>query len=397
MDETYNLERKQLAEEFEAAHGVFLEELRHMPTNNKEERRKFFDRYDRKENFDIELMEVYRHGAYYKIKARLEKSSESFHADSNMAVLGRKEIDTLVFVEARNEAIETYVGVNKKGDVYGFVACVGTLYKQRAGKASGENKLQSKGISDQGIPKRNLSRDFRLIKMAKRILEKSFYRISKEEALERAIKEVSCNYTKKEMELVRALFFPEKMVISMDVPLGTEDGNTGDTLGTRQADKEDYFESVLDRESGSSLLVAFCQKIEERWEIITSAKGLNEQEFFRAFFTQGILKELKLDKSEEPWKPYIEEPAGDEEFYQLLKPRGDFLYDKMFYKKYLWEAFVKEPGDFYSVYAWLLRKDFEFTDKVLADVMDKDKTVISKKKKDYLKWMKAIYDYYRNS
>lgn len=184
---------------------------------------------------------------------------------------------------------------------------------------------------------------------------------------------------------------------SMDMPLKTEDGDTGDTLGTRQEDKEDYFESVLDWEAGCSLLEAFCREIEERWEVITSAKGLREQEFFKAFFTHWILRELKLDKSEKPWKAYLEEPAGDEIFYQVLKPKGDFLYDRMFCKEYLWSAFIKRPEDFYGVYALLLRKDFEFIDKVLVEVMGKEKTVVSRKKKEYLKLMKDIYDYYRNS
>lgn len=398
MDEKYNLERKQLAAQFEAAHSAFLEELRHMPTDKKEERWIFFDRYDRKENFDIELMEVYRPGAYYKIKERLVKFSvESFHADSNLALPWINEIDPVVFMEVRKKAIEIYTGTNQKGESYGFVACVGILYRQKADEASAENRLQRKGISDQEIPKRNLSRVFRLVRKAERVWEKSSRKISKEEALEQAVKEVSCNYTKKDMELVRTLFFPGSIVVSMDMPLGTEDGDTGDTLGTRQEDKEDYFESVLDREAGCFLLEAFCRGIEERWEVITSAKGLREQEFFKAFFTHWILRELKLDKSEKPWKPYLEEPAGDETFYQVLKPKGDFLYNRMFYKKYLWRAFIKRPEDFYSVYALLLRKDFEFIDKVLVEIMGKEKTVVSKKKKEYLKLMKDIYDYYRNS
>lgn len=208
MDEKYNLERMQLAEQFETAHRVFLEELKHMPTDQKEERSKFFDGYDRRENFNIELMEVYRPGAYYKIKERLEKSpAESFHADSNMALPWVNEIDPVVFMEVRKQAIEIYTGTNQKGESYGFVACVGTLYRQKAGEAAAENRLQRKGISDQGIPKRNLPRDFRLIRKAERVWEKSSRKLSKEEALEQAIKEVSCSYTKKDMGLVRTLFF----------------------------------------------------------------------------------------------------------------------------------------------------------------------------------------------
>ena len=76
-----------------------------------------------------------------------------------------------------------------------------------------------------------------------------------------------------------------------------------------------------------------------------------------------------------------------------MKPKGDFLYHKVFYHCYLWRALVEKPDNFYGVYVLLLRSDFKFTDKILAEVMGKDKTAVSKGRKQYREIMKAIYNY----
>ena len=68
------------------------------------------------------------------------------------------------------------------------------------------------------------------------------------------------------------------------------------------------------------------------------------------------------------------------------------MYHRLFLKKYLRRAFVETPEDFYNVYARLLRKDFSFSDKILAEAIGKDKTAVSKGKKRYFNLMKAICD-----
>ena len=73
---------------------------------------------------------------------------------------------------------------------------------------------------------------------------------------------------------------------------------------------------------------------------------------------------------------YLKEPAGDEEFYCNLKPKGPFLYHRLFFKDYLWRAFIEKPEDFHAVYSRLLRMDFNFSDKIMAEVKVKDKTAI---------------------
>ena len=383
--------REQQTEEFEAEHRDFLEALRQMPVDRKEERWDFFNKYAQREPFIVGLIEAYRPGAYSKIKDRLEKSTAgSLKEDSNMAYWGSREIDSTVFMETIKDAIEMYVGTNKNGEEYGFVACVRVLYKQKAGRTAAENTLGRKGISDQKIPKRNLPNILKLVKAAEKVWQReSGKRISKEEALKLAVEEVSYHCTKKEMELVQALFFSDNIVISMDMPLKSEDGDQGDTLVDQYKDEKDYFEEVNERETEGAILEAFCQEIEDRWEIISSAKGLKEQELIKTFLTQGVLKELKLDEN---GKPYLREPAGDEKFYHSLKPKGDFLYHRLFLRNYLERAFSEMPEDFYNVYARFLRENFNFSDKILAEVIGKDKTAVSKGKKRYLTLMKAVYD-----
>ena len=213
--------------------------------------------------------------------------------------------------------------------------------------------------------------------------------IHKEKALEHAIEMASYHLTKKEKTLVKELFLWDNKVISLDMPLGAKDGETRTTIGDMQKDETDYFNVMFEEKVEKSFLEVFCQEIEDRWRIITSAKGLKEQELIKTFLTQGILKELKLDKD---GKPFLKEPAGDEDFYYGLAPKGDFLYHQLFLEKYLWRAFVEKPDDFYNVYARFLREDFNFSDKILAEVLGKDKTAVSKGKKRYFGLMKAIYD-----
>lgn len=390
MNEKY-IERKHQTDEFEIRHESFLEKLRYIPTDKKEERWDFFNGYDQRESFIIELMEVYRPGTYSKIKDRLEKvATDRLKEDSNVACWGNKEIDTAAFMEIIKEAIETYVGRSKGGEDYGFVACAGTLYRQKASKVAAENALRKKGITDQEVfSRKSLPNVLKLARAAERVWAENFEKIPKEEALKQAVEEASYHCTKKEMELVRALFFSDSVVVSMDAPLEAGDKDTGNTFGEQQEDKRDCFEAVFGQVTENAFLEVFCQEIEERWKIITSAKGLREQELIKAFLTQGILKELKLN---EDGKPYLKEPAGNEAFYCNLKPKGDFLYHRLFLKKYLRRAFVETPEDFYNVYARLLRKDFSFSDKILAEAIGKDKTAVSKGKKRYFNLMKAICD-----
>ena len=103
---------------------------------------------------------------------------------------------------------------------------------------------------------------------------------------------------------------------------------------------------------------------------------------------------LKIDGN---GNPYPKEPAGDEGFYRGLEPCGETLYHKVFYEKYLLRAFMERPEDFYEVYVKLLRKDFDFSDKFIAQILGKDKATVSRGGRSYRNVMEAFYKYYLNS
>lgn len=381
-------ERREKAEEFETRHSAFLEKLGHLPSNRKEERWEMFSEYDQRESFIIELMEAYKPGAYEKIERRLKKAQGS--TEEKISYRDEKEIDPAIFMEALKDAIGSYTGINQKGEAYGFVACTGLIYKQRVGKEAVNNKQGMRGISGLSYKKR-----LSVLKMAKtiqKLKEEKGYEFSLEQEMKRVIEEsIGEGKEKKEkelMELVRALHTSESIVTSMDKPIGGE--NSGDTLGDTVKDEKDDYSLWLEQENNRFLLKTFYQKIEEGWGVIKAGTGLKEQERIKPYFTQDVLRVLKQD---EEGKPYLEEPAGNEEIYQILKPKGDFLYHKVFYHCYLWRALVEKPDNFYGVYVLLLRSDFKFTDKILAEVMGKDKTAVSKGRKQYREIMKAIYNY----
>lgn len=382
-------ERREKAEEFETRHRAFLEKLGHLPSNRKEERWEMFSEYDQRESFIIELMEAYKPGAYEKIERRLKKAQGS--PEEKISYWDEKEIDPAIFMEALKDAIGSYTGINQKGEAYGFVACTGLMYKQRVGKAAVNNAQEMRGISGLSYKKR-----LSVLKMAKTIQKlraEKGHEFSLEQELKRIIKEsIGEGKERKEkelIELVRVLVTSESIVDSMDKPIGGE--NSGGTLGDIVGDEKDDYSLWLEQENNRFLLKRFYRKIEEEWGVIKAGKGLKEQERIKPYFTQDVLRALKQD---EEGKPYLEEPAGNEEIYQILKPKGDFLYHKVLYHRYLWRALVEKPDNFYDVYVLLLRNDFKFTDKILAEVMGKDKSAVSRVRNEkYREIMEKIYNY----
>ena len=402
-------EDEQMRRNFEKKHAVFLEELSRMPKDakiekdqGKKKRWDFFDEYDRRDDFMTDLMEVYHPGAYRKLKARLGKGEAwanntrgNANNDPDIASWqNKRQIDWCLFMNALKKAIESYTGVNKEEKGYDFVICMRKLYRQEAGYEAAANEMAMTGISDTGIPKKNIRKIMKLAKTTKSIWGRNPRAASLEEVLEEQIKESNVSYTKKDMELVRALVFKENIVTSMEEPLITADGSSNDTLGDQLADGKDDYAEVMEQEDKIPFLEAFCQEIEEKWEMVTSARGMKDQELIKIYFTQSLLKCLKLDDN---WQPYQKKPAGNKVFYQKVKPKGDFLYGRLFYKKYLRRAFAEKTECFYDVYAWLLRKDFNFSDTLLAELMEKDKTVVSRGKKRYRELLWDMYRYYEDN
>ncbi len=392
---------------FETDYESFLTELKYMPLSTKEEkdeRWNFFQHYAKHDDFVMDLMFAFRPNAYKKFFSRLNNVENISYIDSGIETFKNKkerqrEIDPKVFMEVIQKAIHNYTGIKKDGSSYGFVACIGIFYNQEAGKAASKNGLRGSGISDTEIPERNIPGIIKLVNSVKHLCwnDRDMYYFPEEtfqKVLEEVLRTKKFHCTKKEIELIRALVFYDNITSSLDTPMVNDNDTKISFKDTLKDEKDDYKKVLEEDEKRIPFLEMFCQHIEENLKIITSAKELREQEFIKIFFTKDILKELKLDKN---GKPYSQEPAGDEDFYCSLKLYGDILYHKMFYKQYLFRAFWETPEDFYEVYVKLLRKDFDFSDKLLAEVIGKDKFVISKKRKIYKNTMEAFHNYYKQA
>lgn len=396
MDER-NTVKEELTKAFEEKHGAFLSELEQMPAGTreeKEERRKFLKRYSLRDDFQMEAMQAYRPGAYKRFLERLEdphKSWEKGHAkeqDIDIAsAKNKQDIATLAFVEAINKAVCSYTGKNQKGERYSFLACLGVIYRHEAGKEGAKNDLAGAGISDTGIPERNLQRIVRLARATRSMMQREGIHKPSEEVLDKLQEAAGYKCTKKELELVRALVFHTNLQVSIS-PREDEDG---DTLECHLPDERNGNQEVEDREAARNILKEFCENIERKWSMISSGKEMREKNIIRLFFSSNILKELKLDGN---GKPYPKEPAGDEGFYLILEHQGDFLYKEMLYEKYLRRALVEYPENFYEVYAKLLRRDFDFSDTLIANLEGKNKSSISRARAKYVELVRVLCDYY---
>lgn len=380
---------------FEKTHEQFLTKLKQMPLRTKEEkdeRWEFFRAYPLHDEFIMDSIYAYWPEAYKRLYSSLN-SIERNRKDAWMATHTNKgeELDTTAFMEALKMVIYNFTGVSQKGIKVGFMACVGRIYEQEAGKAAAIERLGEIGASDSGIPKRNIPRLMGLIYSAKKLYGRNPDMDSPQSALKEILKDCKYHYTKKEMELINGLISWDSITVSLNEVVGTDEKTAFiDNL----EDPKDYYEDVMSQEEGSECIRVICQYMEENWKNVMSAKGLRDRENIKMFFTRDILKELKLDRH---GKPYLEEPAGDEEIYFSLKAHGTILYREMLYKQYLLAIFIEEPEDFYEVYSKLLRKGVDFSDKFLGTVVKKDKFAISKRKKEYMKTLKACYTYYMDN
>lgn len=59
------------------------------------------------------------------------------------------------------------------------------------------------------------------------------------------------------------------------------------------------------------------------------------------------------------------------------------IFHDLMFDAYVNRAIEGEPGDLYEVYANYLKDDFDFSDKLLGEVIHKDKTAVSKARADY--------------
>ena len=381
-------ERKEQGRKFEERYSDFLTALRKMPRGTKEEKAERWERFRRYplcDEFILDLMDTYQPNAFQRFRCRLNDPDADNSEDLDMASFKHmKEMDPAVFMEVVQRAVCTYTGIKQDGGSYNFVSCVGRLYSQEAMRKASKAAVEENGGSDGEISEKNLPNIMRLRKRVEELFQKDPSINSREEALKQLLSEGAQGCTRKDLELVRVLIRGKNCSIYDQV---TEEGAV---LGDILSDRKDYYSEILEQdEEGIPFLKIVCGNILKEWE-----KKKKNQEFFKIFFTRDILKGLKLD---ETGKPYSQEPAGNEEFYRKVKFHGEMMYQKIFCMGYLRRAFVEKPENFYEVYVRVLREDFDFSDKLVAEVIGKDKSVVSRRRKDYLEKMKDFYDYYRNS
>lgn len=385
-------ERTEQGRKFEERYRDFLTTLKEMPRRTQEEkagRWEWFRRYPLHDEFILDLMDTYQPKAFKRFCSRVNDPSIDNSEDLDIASFKHmKEMDPAVFMEVVQRAVCIYTGIKQDGGSYNFVSCVGRLYSQEAMRQASKAAMEENGGSDGEISRKNLPNIMRLKKRVEELFQKDPSISSREEALKQVLSEGTHGCTRKDLELVRVLIRGKGRSIYDQV---TEEGTV---LGDILADSRDYYSEIFEKsEEDIPFLKIICESILQEGEPIRSTGRKKEQEFFRIFFTRDILKGLKLD---ETGKPYPQEPAGNEEFYQKVKSQGDIMYQKIFYMGYLHRAFAEKPENFYEVYVRVLREDFNFSDKLVAEMMGKDKSVVSRRRKDYLDKMKDFYDYYRN-
>lgn len=396
-------ERKSDAWTFEEKYNDFLTELREMPKNTPEEKELRWQTYmahPQQTDFSADVYKKFRSRAYDRLVRRLQNTEKACEdADAGIASIENKaEVDNVVLYEAVKDTICSYTGINLKGEKYSFLQGVGRHYQQRVQLVTTDGALGNRGISDSTLSKKALCYIAKLVKAAKSYAEMHINDQSGIEALEKGVEEAvneALNnqtghiYTKREQELARVLLFGKDKISLDENSNEDEDGvaNSDRILGEKELYEEKGYQIVSEKNA----LDVFLSNLKDEWEIICAAKRLREQKIMRMFFSKDILKELKLDSGGEP---YHVEPAGNEDIYGALKPQGDFLYERIFYRNYLDRAFAEYPGKFYEVYCNLLREDFDFSDKILAELEGKNPSTISRWHDEHLKIMKGFKKYY---
>lgn len=416
--------------EFEADYKDALEELKKRPRENPEEKKQcweWFRKYlgpEGYQNFAEDIIRVLRPKTYEWLQnyagtddtagfSKLEEiSCKTVRRDK-----AGQQMDPLVLMEAVQEAVREYRGINESGESYSFISSVRQKYGQKAYRAAGRNDYKNSGMLP-NIPEKNMSA---VLCLAKQIdfLHNDDRQL--DDVVKEAIDGISGhNYTKAEIEAAVRMYRGLNFMVSLDVPVSEEDD--GNTLENMIQDKNDVYENLIDGEE----LKTFFESVGRNWEKIKGATKKEARNWIRVFMTKDVLIELKLDvipelskqemrmwKTLEPesacgqWCPkksrckkdkkescfarYTVIPAGNYDIYLILKPYEEIVYAELFHSGYLNRAVERNPKDLEEVYENLLREDFNFSDKILADVMNKNKGTVSNKRKEYEKVRLQLY------
>lgn len=286
---------------------------------------------------------------------------------------GKETIDNVEYIMVFNEVLRTYDN-RENGS---FIHLIRTLCKKRNNSYQArENLAQKSGGILTTMPQKKQGRMEKLIREYSKIGE-AFNEEEQEEQQERLWNEVR-NLGMEKDEFIGYCRLCSQMKY-LDAPVSKEDQEGMDLYETLQSETESVEDQVIGKET-----VVF-EKILGGWEHIQSLCNKQSREYIQAFLTNAMLKTLKLDSN---GNPYDCEPAGNPEIYHCLLPYEETLYDKIFYKKYLYSAFdrklhQKDPEVLEEVYRWLLKNGFNLKDIGIAEAMGVGKAAISKKRAYY--------------
>ena len=282
----------------------------------------------------------------------------------------KHEDDAVAAAIVIKEAIRRYDGRQNTS----FIGFLRYLYarKRNEDKETENLAMKTHGLSE------SLSKDLqckvgKLIRKYAELLEQKKY---SEEDIEQLFAEIKQTGISKENFL--KLFRMYKSSFSLDFQTENEDG---DRSKSEEKVADDYFNPEKSLMAKSSFKV-----IVEGWEYVCNIVKLTGREYIRIFSTKHIMEELKLDQYD---RPYKNEPAGNLDIYDALKPYEAALYGGIFQKKYLYSLFDEErykdnPDQLYKAYKWLLKQEIDLrTDKTIELVMQISKSTVSKKRKIY--------------
>lgn len=417
-------------EEFEIDYREVLEALKKRPRENSAEKEAcwgWFREYigpEGYQKFSEDLIRVFRPKAYEWLQryANTDKNVNinKFAGFSPLEEISRRtverdkkgvQMDSLVLIKAVKEAVEEYRGINRSGESYSFISSVRQKYGQKAYQAAGKNDYKNAGILPD-IPERNMPAVLNLVKRMESFREKYGDNRKRDEVLEEALSGISSHkYTKAELEAAKRMYDKLNCIGALDKPV---EENSEKTLEDSIPDPNDEYGKLTEGEG----LRAFFESIGKNWGKIKAATKKDSRNWIRIFMTKDILIELKLDTIPElsgeenrileklkpepacgQWCPrkrwcpkkdkkscyarYTSIPAGNEEVYLMLKPYEKTVYAELFHPGYLDRAIELSPKDLKEVYENLLKKDFNFSDGILADVMMKNKGTVSNKRKEF--------------
>lgn len=426
-----------------------LDCLRVMPKDTPEERGERFLWVKSKPEYDkfvIEVMEEWDEGSFGKLKNRLQKEkyvSCSLDMDSGIATTERngkrKEMDPVVFMETIKQAIESYTGVNLEGHPYTFIESVRQIYKHKLLREAGKNDFQKYGVVT-GSKSERLYKVLKLAREADRLMQqlKKKYGnidIKKDDIIEKCVlADEKFRYTKEEVKLAKKLVEGLK-IISINTPTSESEDNT-----TTQEDVIkslcDDFEEIEKQDMLDCLFKAMQNDFDEKWKMVITAAGKQDQEVIRAFLAKDILVILKLEpvneterkiyknllepkcdswcsvKNKCPYAKYKDgkrEPSrescyirygdkdtsfierGNRDIYQMLEEIGNSFYKTILDNAYVKNAYVNDVENYYDLFAEKLKpakgtaetETFQFTDAVLGKAFGKNKSSVSKYRNTY--------------